>query len=225
MEKEKLRMESNFQGIIFDLDGTLADTEPFHMRAWLDVLAGQGLTFDEHWFEQWIGLPDRFLADSVVAEYGLKTSAMELRDMKSLAYQQIAAVSARLYPQVEDGLKTLGAGLKLGIATNSSREDAAAVFTATRVNNYFQAVVTADDVQQLKPSPDCYLLAAERIGLDPARGLAVEDSIAGVQAAKKAGLYTLAVANSHPAEHLAEADRVFPNTERAIRWVLEQVKS
>lgn len=209
----------NIKGIIFDLDGTLADTEPLHMRAWLDVLADQGLDFDEHWFEQWIGFSDRHLADSVVQEYQLPVAASELQQIKSRTFQEVAARSARPYPRVEDGLERLKARFKLGLATNSSREDATAVFTSTKLNQHFQAVVTSSDVQRMKPAPDCYLLAASRIGLNPAEGVAVEDSVAGVRSAKSAGLYTLAVTNSHDAGALGDADRIFSDTLEAMDWV------
>lgn len=216
----KYKEKMNIQGIIFDLDGTLADTEPLHMEAWLDVLAQQNLLFDEHWFEQWIGSSDRYLAENVVAEYKLKALPKELQKLKSATYQDMAAKKAQLYPDVEKGLEALRRHYKLGIATNSSRADATAVFASTKVNTYFQAVVTASDVEQLKPVPDVFLLAANRIELNPANGLAIEDSVAGIKAAKKAGLYTLAVANSHAVDMLGEADQVFPNTGQALAWIL-----
>ena len=212
----------NIQGIIFDLDGTLVNTEPLHMDAWLGVLAKQGLFFDEEWFKQWIGLPDRVLAESVTSDHDLQASSDELRILKGATYRKKAATEAQLYPQVEAGLQALKPRYKLAIATSSSRDEANAVFASTQVNNFFQTIVTSSDIKQLKPAPDCYLLAASQLGINPAFGIALEDSVAGVRAAKTAGLYTIAVANSHPEEKLGEADRVFPNTAQAIDWILKE---
>ena len=210
-----------FDGIIFDLDGTLVNSEPLHMKAWLDVLARQDLHFDEHWFDQWIGKPDWLLADAVILEHQLPLNTETLVGYKRSDYHRMAAAGARLFPKVEEGLSALQNKYKLGIATSSSKNDAAAVFSRTKLDRYFQTVVTSDQVQRMKPAPDCYLLAAERIGLNPANGLAVEDSVAGIRAAKEAGLYTLAVANSHSAEKLKEAHLVFEDTAAAMIWILE----
>lgn len=209
-----------FEGIIFDLDGTLVDSEPLHMKAWLDALAGQGLHFDEKWFNQWIGHPDWALAEAVIAQYQLPLDRETLVSYKRVDYHQMAAARSTLFPKVEEGLKALKGKYKLAVATSSSNADAAAVFSSTKLDKYFQTAVTSNQVERMKPAPDCYLLAAKRIGLDPTKGAAVEDSVAGIKAAKGAGLFTLGVANSHAAEKLQEAHMVFEDTASAIEWLL-----
>ncbi len=211
------------QGIIFDLDGTLANTEHLHMEAWFQVLAQYGLHFDEKWFEQWIGLSDGVLAASAVKTYHINTTVPALQEQKRTAYHRIARERAELFPGVEEGLVSIATHCKLAIATSSSKNDAAAVFSNTQVNRFFEAIVTSDDVTQLKPAPDCYLLAASHLGLPPKNGVAVEDSIAGVRAAKTAGIYTLAVGNSHPYEQLAEANLFFDSTTEAMTWICQEL--
>ncbi len=207
-------------GIIFDLDGTLVNSEPLHMEAWLEVLARQGLHFDHQWFDQWIGKSDRFLAESVVKNHNLAVEYKTLQIEKAQSYHQLASERAQFFPKVEEYILQLSKYLKLGIATNSSRKDADAVFSRLPLPDYVSTVVTADDVPNLKPAPDMYLLAAERINLNIENGIAIEDSPAGLQAAKSAGLFTLAVSNSQSAEKLKEADMVFPTSGEAIEWVM-----
>ncbi len=211
-----------FKGIIFDLDGTLVNSEPLHMEAWLQVLANHGLNFDEAWFEQWIGKSDRHLAESVVKEYTLEVALTTLQQTKGRTYHQIASERAAFFPQVEKYILQLRKQMLLGIATNSSKQDTSAVFSRLPLPEYVSAIVTADDVEQLKPAPDMYLLAAEKIGLNVDEGVAIEDSPAGLQAAKSAGLFTLAVTNSQPAENLQVADLIFDSTAAAIEWVMER---
>ena len=213
---------ANIEGIIFDLDGTLANSEPLHMKAWLGVLAENGLYFDEHWFEQWIGLSDGVLATSVVKEYDTTASVAVLQEQKRNTYHRLARESSELFPGVEEALQFLYPLLPLAIATSSSNADAEAVFSCTGIDRYFQAVVTSDMVDHLKPAPDCYRLAATSIGLQTSRGLAVEDSPAGVRAANTAGLFTIAVGNSHAAGKLAEANQYFDNTGSALNALKER---
>ena len=206
-------------GIIFDLDGTLVNSEPLHMQAWLGVLAQNGLQFDEHWFEQWIGLSDRVLAQSVVKEYRPAVGVEVLQEQKRNTYHRLARQNSVLFSGVEEGLSYLSSRCKLAMATSSSDADAAAVFANTGIDRFFQTIVTSDMVESLKPAPDCYQLAVKRLGLDVSRCLAVEDSPAGVKAAKTAGLLTFVVGNSQPADRLKEADLYFNYTHEALEAV------
>ena len=207
---------TKLEGIIFDLDGTLVDSEPLHMKAWLGVLANNGLPFDEQWFEQWIGLSDGVLATSVVRDHTISATVEELQEQKRNTYHQLARQSSTLFHGVEEGLQYLSSRCKLAISTSSSNADAEAVFSCTGIDRFFPIIITSDMVDHLKPAPDCYRLAASQSGLEVSRGIAVEDSPAGVKAAKTAGLFTVAVGNSHSADKLKGADLYFNNTTDAL---------
>lgn len=210
----------SYQGIIFDLDGTLVDTEPIHGDAWLSVLAKYDLHFDHSWFEQWIGQSDRVLAEAVEKFYNIPVKADTLQLEKRNSYHRMAAESAKAFAGVEESLLLLREQYRLGVATNSSDEDAAAVFKKTQLDQYFMTVVTADQVDKLKPAPDMFFLASKRLGLFTDVCLVLEDSPAGVKAAKTAGMFVVAVTNSHPAERLKEADLIFSTTKEALQWIL-----
>ncbi|PHN02864.1 HAD family hydrolase [Flavilitoribacter nigricans] len=211
----------NYQGIIFDLDGTLVDTEPIHRDAWFKVMAEYDLEFGNEWFEQWIGKSDRVLAESLERYYKVPASADLLQEKKRKTYHLMAAEFAAPFTGVEVLLGLLKDNFRMGIATNSSDKDAASVFQKTKLDTFFQTIVTADMVDKLKPAPDMYLLASKRLGLFTDVCLVVEDSPSGVKAAKEAGMYVLAVTNSHPEESLKQADKIFTTSQDALQWIFD----
>ncbi|MCB0657833.1 MAG: HAD family phosphatase [Saprospiraceae bacterium] len=208
----------SWQGIVFDLDGTLVDTEPLHRDAWLETLSHYHLNYDEEWFNQWIGHSDRGLARWVIENVLQDKDIEVLLDGKRKRYYQLASEFTPMFRGVGEALPILAGKFILGIATNSSDADAAAVFQSARIDSYFKAIVTSSKVAEMKPAPDVYLEASQQLHLDPKKLIAVEDSPAGIEAAQQAGLYTLGVGNSHPVEKL-KADRVFPTTYDALLWL------
>lgn len=209
--------------IIFDLDGTLVNSEKVHEYAWLQVLAERGYNYDSHWFEQWIGTADRFLAAAVITEHQLNIPARELQLEKESLFHELVQQENRAFPGIEIALAQLQAQLPLAIATNSSRMDAEKVFISTPINRFMRTVVTSSDVAQLKPAPDMYLLAAERLGVRPTHCLVVEDSPAGSQAAQAAGMYTLGLTSSQPKHKMTAAQEWFAEPQLATQRLLELV--
>ncbi len=212
------------EGIVFDLDGTLVDSEPLHGQAWLEVLKARGLSFDWEWFEQWIGKSDRLLAEYVIANHGLALEVPELQRLKREAYYALVAKDLQLFPGVLEGLTFFSSKLPIALATSSSATDVEAVFSAQPISHLFRSIVHADHVMpNLKPKPDPYLLAANNIGIDPGKAVAIEDSVAGIKSANAAGMYTLAVTTSHGATELQEANQTFASTKEAMDWIKGQL--
>ena len=212
------------EGIVFDLDGTLVDSEPLHGQAWLDILQAEGLSFDWHWFEQWIGKSDRLLAEHVITTYQLALEVPDLQKMKREAYYALVAKDLQLFPGVLEGLTFFTNRLPIALATSSSATDVEAVFSAQPIANLFRSIVHADHVMpNLKPKPDPYLLATKNIGVDPGKAVAIEDSVAGVKSANAAGLFSIAVTTSHGANELAEANQIFASTGEAMEWIKGQL--
>lgn len=214
----------NIEGIVFDLDGTLVDSEPLHGEAWLSALSDQGLVFEWEWFETWIGKSDKLLAETVIAEFSLTIEIEALRALKRNKYYNLVAKHLKLFPGVMEGLRFFSTKLPIGLATSSSATDVKAVFGAQPLAPLFRTIVHADHVMpNLKPAPDPYLLASQQLGINPENGIAMEDSVAGVKAAKTAGLFTIAICNSHAEEDLKAADRIFQTTSEGMDWIKTQL--
>lgn len=183
---------SNYLGLLCDLDGTLADTEPLHCDAWLKMLQDQyQLTYDAHWFEQWIGTSDRVVADWLIQKHTMSASVDDLILAKQRSFHIMVRSSGKSFPGVPEELAKIQQYYPLAIATNSGRSDTDVVIPALGLDQFTDVVITATDVKNLKPAPDIYLLAAKQLGVHAGACIAIEDSKPGGEAAKAAGCYLI----------------------------------
>jgi HAD superfamily hydrolase (TIGR01509 family) len=214
-----------FRGVVFDLDGVVADSEPLHVRAWVQVLGGLGVSLreiGESSLAAWVGVPDVEIVAGLVPRFGLPLEAGELLDRKRAAYRALIPGSLATFPGVREELGSWD-GVPLGMATATPRREAELMLQTLGLSGVFRVLVTRDDVERAKPAPDCYLLAASRLGLDPAGCAAVEDAPYGARAARAAGMHVLGVTTSYAAERLGEAHRLFSTVPQAIRWLKPRV--
>lgn len=217
--------ESAFRGVVLDLDGVIADSEPLHTRAWVEVLGRLGVSLEALGQERirgWTGVPDVNMVDALVRDFRLPLSAARLLDRKRLAFRRLIPEALTAFPGVKEQL--LGwDGVPLGLATATRRREAELMLATLGLRRVFRAVITGDDVQRPKPAPDSYRLAVEALGLKPAQCAALEDAPHGIRAARSAGLYTLAVSTSFPPPALSEAQRIFPEVREALAWLAARV--
>ena len=209
------------KGIVFDMDGVLIDSEPVHIDAWNEVVAEFDLHFDTEWFHQWIGVSDRNFTTKLVQDYNLPIAPDTLLQEKRRVFESKIAESVLAHKGVKENLPRLNA-FGLAVATSSNRTGAMMSLQGAGLFDFFQYVITADDVVNHKPNPDCYLKAAASLGYLPTECIGIEDSVSGIKAAKAAGMFVIGIATSLPAHYLTEADLVLENTEGAIQWILNQ---
>ncbi|MGB3799553.1 MAG: HAD family phosphatase [Lewinella sp.] len=208
------------RGLLCDLDGTLADSEPLHCLAWLSLLSEKyDLEYDAHWFEQWIGTSDRVVAEYLIEEHGWEMSGEDLIGEKQSRFQDAVRREGSTFAGVPELLETIARDFPLAIATNSGRSDADLMIAATRLDRYTQISVTASDVEHLKPEPDIYLLAAEKLGLPANECIAIEDSGPGGEAAKAAGCYLIGLT-----EKVMQADEMADTNAAALERALELLR-
>lgn len=210
----------SYRGVVFDLDGVLADSEGLHVEAWQETLQKLGVAWQQVPLQEWVGIPDVEIVKQAVVEYGIPLSPEALLERKREAFR--ALVSAKLEPfaGVGEALRSLDS-LCLGLATASPRRETELMLSVMGLRELFPVTVTGDDVRHTKPHPETYLSAADRLGVEPERCLAVEDSPVGLKSALDAGLTALAVANTFAADRLRAARRVFSSTVDAVKWIRE----
>ena len=215
------------KGVVCDLDGTLIDSESVHMEAWNEVIRRLGHTPPANaWHEEYVGMPDSFAADKIIGMFqGIGQSCPELIEMKQVVYRELVRKKGPelAYPGVRDRLEKLkAAGMGLAVATNSILLNTQVSLEAAGLGDIFEHLVTIDLVEHGKPAPDIPLGACRRLGLSPGECVVLEDSPAGLGAARAAGCPGLAITNTMSGAELNPRDQLFENTAAALDWVAAQ---
>lgn len=178
------------KGFIFDLDGTLADTMPWHYRAWITIAERYGLTFPEDRFYSMGGVPTAKIAAQLLAAAGLDMDPVAVAKEKERAYLASLAEGANILPiepvvEIARRHRTEG---PIAVASGSLRHLIDRTLLQLGIADWFTAVVGAEDTTRHKPEPDVFLEAARRIGIAPADCTVYEDTDIGLEAARRAGM-------------------------------------
>ncbi|MEU4132727.1 HAD family hydrolase [Streptomyces wuyuanensis] len=188
-------MSTAHPSVIFDLDGTLVDSEPNYYEAGRRVLAGYGVTdFTWEHHTRFIGIGTRETLERLSEEYGLGAPIEDLLAGKNRAYLELARAGTEVYPEMRKFVELLdAAGVPMAVASGSSRAAIEAVLAGTGLDAFLTTLVSAEEVAHGKPRPDVFLEAARRLGTDPAHCVVVEDAPPGAAAAHAAGMRCIAV--------------------------------
>lgn len=207
------------RGVVFDFDGIIVDSEPLHYRAFQKILEplGAGFSWDDY-VDRYMGFDDRDAFREAFRVRGLPLDAVKLAELiaaKATVFHDVAAEGVVAYPGVVALISALSGQIPLAICSGALRSDIEPVLAMLGLANAFDCMVTAEDVSASKPDPASYSLAVERLqhafpqaAITAAQTVAIEDTPAGIQSAKGAGMRVLAVTNSYPAKDLATADRI-----------------
>jgi HAD superfamily hydrolase (TIGR01509 family) len=185
---------TGFDAVIFDCDGTLVDSMPAHFEAWCAALAqhGAGGVFKEDVFFAMGGRPSLDIVVELNDEYNLRLdpSAVALAKREEFL-KRLHLVT--LIDEVAEFAQSLRGKFPLAIATGGARMVIEKTLKAVGTSDWFDEVVTAEDVNQGKPSPEIFLRAAKLLGVSPHRCLVVEDAQAGIVAAQRAGMQVVVI--------------------------------
>ena len=201
---------TNLRAAIFDMDGTLVDNMKYHVAAWIELFRDEGLAVTvEDYYQSGVG----GAAEDVVRQF----LGNDLPDaqVKTLVAQKEFLYRYLIRREIKPirGLRRFlaegrNAGIPMAVATAAGKKNTDFILSSLGVQAFFSVVVTAADVRRGKPEPDMFLEAAERLGVSPRECLVFEDSYAGLEAAKRAGMRAVAVATTHALDELAQVPGV-----------------
>lgn len=182
------------RGVVFDLDGVLADTERLHWRAYRDTLREFGVDVElEEYRREWIATG--FGPEYACRTYRLPLAPDELRARKAPGYVALLRQGVSALPGAQAAVVRLRATYRLALATNTARTETQMIVDQLGLARHFEAIICREDYERPKPAPDAYLAAATALGLTSAECVVVEDTRRGALAALAAGMRVIAAPN------------------------------
>ena len=199
------------RALLLDFNGTLSDDEPILCRIFMELFAAAGkpLTEDEY-YERLAGFSDR-----EIVPMWLGRDDPALVERKIERYRELADGST-VDLEAREAVREAAEAVAVAVVSGSARVEIEPVLEAAGLTEAITLIVSSDDIVRSKPDPEGYLIALHLLGIDASDAAAVEDSEAGVAAAKAAGLYTAGVTTTLPAERLSEADEVANRFDRDL---------
>lgn len=190
------------RAVLWDMDGTLIDSEELHWISWRDTLANEGITITREQFLASFGQRNDSIIPRWLGAAATPERIERISNAKEELYRQLVRRDGMSPgPGVASWLRRLhNEGWQQAIASAAPRANIDAILEALSATRIFQGIVSADDVHRGKPDPEVFLVAASRVGVPPDRCIVVEDAVAGVQGARSAGMKSIGV--SHNGKHL-----------------------
>jgi beta-phosphoglucomutase family hydrolase len=182
-----MKLPAYIKGLVFDCDGTLADTMPLHWRAWSLVTQRHGLHFPEDRFYAFGGVPSRDILKLLAQEQGRSLDHIAVAHEKEDAYIPLIEQAGPVHVVVEIARENFGK-IPMAVASGGTQQIIVQVLEHLKIRHLFDAVVTNEMVKNQKPAPDIFLEAAKRIGVEPKFCRAYEDTELGLTAIRAAGM-------------------------------------
>lgn len=190
---------SPIQAVIWDMDGVLVDTGTVHFETWRDTLAEHDIPFTDETFRQTFGMNNTGILQKLLGEQFTPALVTEIGGLKEERFRQAIQGKVQALPGVQELLAGLHQrGIVQAVGSSAPQANIDAILEALAIAPYFEVVVSAAEMPG-KPDPTVFLTTAAHLGIDPAACLVIEDAIAGVAAARRAGMRCLAVTTTNPA--------------------------
>ena len=209
-EPNEIEMKnSHHNAVLWDLDGTIVDSAPYHKLAWHDTFSGWGINFTEDVHRFSLGRRN----NEIIRRYmGSKMSQREvdlIAEQKEEKFREYIKDDINPCPGVVEIIESLAsAEVPLAIVSSATIENIRLITEKLHINSFFNLFVTGKDVIHGKPNPQGFLMAANKLRVEPRHCIVIEDAVAGVGAAENCGMYCIAVTNTCSKQDLAEADIV-----------------
>jgi HAD superfamily hydrolase (TIGR01509 family) len=202
------------RAILFDFNGVIVNDEPQHCEALIATLASYGYPLDrEGYYREYLGFDDRECFRFSFERMGRTVDATlmaEAIERKAAMYERAIRSSMELVPGAAEFVRAAAAeGYRLALVSGALRREIELVLAEADLRQFFEQVVAAEDVTACKPDPQGYHTARDALGVDPVRCMVIEDSLPGLEAARRAGMRCTMLSTSHPAQELVTADLVW----------------
>lgn len=205
---------AEIRAVIWDMDGVIADSGPHHLAAWQEIFSQRGIKFTAQDFKRSFGTRNDNIIRNTLGEKTSQDEVEAIAREKEEAFRRIARGKIEPLPGALELIRALKKqGFRMAIASSTPAENIQLVTGSLGIADCFQVIVNGQDVTQGKPHPQVFLSAAQRLGIKPENCLVIEDAVVGVTAAKRAGMYCLAVTNTHPRHKLQQADLIVDSLE------------
>ena len=222
------------RAVVFDFNGLIVNDEHLHYLLFAEQLATQGIKLTEELYnERYLGYDDRGCFSVALADFGKPCTPEilhKLIDDKAIRYLELARRELVFFPGVAESVKRLAERVPMAVCSGALRAEVHLGLEIAGITDCFEGVLAAEDTTACKPDPEGYLkaialLRSRHPELVPAEMTAVEDSLAGIEAAKLAGMQVAAIPNSYPVEKLQTAGPtvIVPDLPAFADWVLKQV--
>jgi HAD superfamily hydrolase (TIGR01509 family) len=216
-----IRAPRSIDAVIFDLDGTIIDTQHNYRLSDAEFLRRHNLPDDDEMLDRMTGRGNRMIHKLLVEEFGFSRGLEEMLDEKVRIYLDMGTDNVVVFPEMLRLIEALRArGVPLAVASGSTRQIIDRMLDAFDLVAYFDATVSADEIGSGKPEPDVFLEAARLLGTPPEACLVVEDAAPGIEAARAAGMLSVAVPfKSEPPlpPPFHQADLLFPGGMESFR--------
>jgi HAD superfamily hydrolase (TIGR01509 family) len=210
------------KAILFDLDGTLVDTEPLHYQTWLEVLREYEMEIDHEFFKARIsGRLNPLILQDILPELSFE-AGKQLTDYKEAKFREIGLSLTPLAGLLDLLTWIDNHNLKKALVTNAPRDNVNFFLKVLKLSNYFDEVILAEETPAGKPDPIPYKIALNQLDISANEAIAFEDSVSGIKSAVGAGIYTIGIASSHEPELLFQtgAAMVIPDFTEKLIWQL-----
>jgi HAD superfamily hydrolase (TIGR01509 family) len=205
---------------IFDMDGTIADSERIAQRVTIDFFKSKGISINKKEQKDVFGLNWKDLVREILKRNGMEYS-QTLKDTLKERYVRTMRKEVGAVPGAHDLLLFLKKRLKLALATNSRYREVEIICSKLDFDRYFDLKLARDHVKNAKPDPEIYLKAADRMNVKPDECIVFEDSVIGIRAAKNANMKCIAITNTYPPKLLKAADLIIESYDKKSFKIIE----